>query len=240
VCRGLFITGTDTGVGKTIVTAGLALLLKSIGIHVGVMKPVQSGHTSDDPKGDGLLLENLTNIDDSIQQITPYSFCTPVTPGLAAQREGQSIDLGIILSHLKKLEKKYDVVLVEGAGGLMVPMGSDWMISDLAKAMGYPLLIVARPSLGTINHSVLTTMVARQLGLDPLGIICNGYKQEDDDPSLDENPRMIETFAKVPVLGKIPWMEKITPEVLLPIFQKHVHSHELIARMKKKPLCQPT
>lgn len=220
MCRGIFITATDTGVGKTIVTAGLALLLKSQGIRVGVMKPVQSGQLLEDSEGDAAILKRLSGVDDPLEHITPYSFPTPVTPGLAAQIQKQSIDIHVILSQLKKLEKKYDLVLVEGAGGLMVPLGSDWLISDLAKAITYPLLIVARPSLGTINHSVLTVMAARQLGLDPLGIVCNGYKSNSDDPSIEDNPRMIESFAHVPVLGKIPWMDHITPELLLQTFTK--------------------
>lgn len=222
MCRGIFITATDTGVGKTIVTAGLALYIQSQGIRVGVMKPVQSGHLVDDPEGDAATLKRLSGVEDSLEQITPYSFPTPVTPGLAAQLEGQSIDMQVVLSQLKKLENKYDLVLVEGAGGLMVPMGDNWLISDLAKAIGYPLLIVARPSLGTINHSVLTVMAARQLGLNPVGIICNGYKANDDDPSIEKNPSMIEGFAKVPVLGRIPWMNHITSELLLQTFKKWI------------------
>lgn len=235
MCSGIFITGTDTGVGKTIVTAGLALLFKSVGINAGVMKPVQSGHTRDDSAGDGATLKKLAGLEDPIELITPYSFSTPVTPGLAARMEGQSIDPTIILDTLRQLEKKYELILVEGAGGLMVPMGSDWMISDLAKMIGYPLLIVARPSLGTINHSVLTTMMARQLGLDPFGVICNGYKAIDDDPSLDENPKMIEEFSGLPVLGGIPWMQNVNSELLLSTFQEHIDTHHLLASLRKEP-----
>lgn len=237
--RGIFITGTDTGVGKTIVTAGLALLLKAQGVNVGIVKPVQSGHYTDDPEGDAAILKRLAGLDTPLEEITPYSFKTPVTPGLAAELEGRTINRDHLLAHIKKIEQKYDFLLIEGAGGLMVPMGADWMVSDLAQAIGYPLLIVARPSLGTINHSVLTTTVIRQMGMRVLGIICNGYREDCDDPSIEQNPHLIEKFAQTPVLGTIPWLEDVTSETLHTTFEEYMDTKQFFTLLEEEKQCVP-
>src|SRR5690554_795197 len=118
---GLFITATDTGVGKTVITAGLALSLQSAGFHVGVMKPVQSGHLREDPAGDGMLLKRWTKTPEPIEQIVIYDFSQPLAPYLASQKEGRTIELMPILHSFHQLQKKYDIVLVEGAGGLLTP-----------------------------------------------------------------------------------------------------------------------
>lgn len=209
---GLFITATDTGVGKTVITAGLALSLQSAGFNVGVMKPVQSGHLRGDPDGDGMLLKRWTNTSETIEQIVPYDFSQPLAPYLAAQKEGRTIELTPILHSFYQLQKKYDIVLVEGAGGLFTPLGRDWTIADLALAMKLPLLIISRPSLGTINHTVLTAYAAANLGLKPCGVIMNTSSQEETttDEAQTDNAELIEQFTQLPVLGKMPWLPSLT------------------------------
>ncbi|WP_409342093.1 dethiobiotin synthase [Paenibacillus sp. MBLB4367] len=223
--RGYFITATDTEVGKTVVTAGLSLALQARGLRAGVMKPVQSGHVADDPDGDGMRLKRLTSAADPIEDIVGYSFRKPVAPGLAAEQEGVAIRPERIVEQAIRLSKRYDLLLVEGAGGLMVPLGADWTVADMAKAIGFPLLIVARPGLGTVNHTVLTIMAARQLGLHPAGVILNGLRSGDAaaDVSVKDNARLIEAFGGVPVLGTLPWLERGEgPEELMSAFARHV------------------
>ncbi|SEM92761.1 dethiobiotin synthase [Lihuaxuella thermophila] len=232
--QGIFITATDTGVGKTVITAGLALALKEQGCRVGVMKPVQSGHSLSDPESDGMRLKAWTGVDDSIDEIVAYNFHLPVAPGLAAELAGETIDRSVILERLDRLAGKYDVVFVEGAGGLMVPLGSNWTIADLAGEIGWPLLIVARPLLGTVNHTVLTTLAARRLGLSPVGVILNGLRPEETEPSVEHNPRLIEAFAQIPVLGSVPWLADLSPEHLKESVLEHVDVAKLLHLLQRE------
>jgi dethiobiotin synthetase len=232
--NGIFITATDTGVGKTVITAGLALALKEQGCRVGVMKPVQSGHQPGDPESDGMRLKTWVGVHDSIDEIVAYNFRAPVAPGLAAELEGVTIDRSAIHERLGRLAGKYDVVLVEGAGGLMVPLGPDWTIADLAKEIGWPLLIVARPVLGTVNHTVLTALAARQLGLDPIGVILNGLRPEEMEPSVEHNPRLIEAFAQIPVLGSVPWLAELSAERLKEAVLGHVDVSKLMNILQRE------
>jgi dethiobiotin synthetase len=216
---GLFVTATDTEVGKTVVTAGLALALQERGVRVGVMKPVQSGHMADDPEGDGGRLQRWTGVEVEPGEIVPYSFSLPVAPWIAARTAGVVIDKAGLVRRIRAMAERYDLLLVEGAGGLLVPVGPDWTMADLAVELGWPLIIVARPNLGTVNHTVLTLEAARHRGLHPLGVILNGYREGDRDPSLEANPGMIERFGRAPVLGRIPWLEEpLTAETLRDAF----------------------
>jgi dethiobiotin synthetase len=227
--RGIFITATGTEIGKTVITAGLALALKVVGYRVGVMKPIQSGHPLTASESDGMKLKNWTKSDDSIEQIVTYSFLEPVAPQLAAEITHVKIEPFLIIQQLEKLKTKYDVVLVEGAGGLMTPIKERYCIADLAKAIGWPLLIIAHPLLGTVNHTVLTNLVACQYGLRPVGVILNGLKEAEQDPSVVHNPRLIEQMTKIPVLGTVPWLvEPITSEVLKQTIQENVDLSKLI------------
>lgn len=213
--RGIFITATGTHIGKTVVTAGLALALRDRGLCVGVMKPVQSGFALTDPNSDGMRLREWIGLDDPITDIVTYSFSEPVAPGLAAEMAGVSIDFLHILQGLERLKAKYDLLLIEGAGGLMVPLRQNHTIADLAKAIGWPVMIVAHPLLGTVNHTVLTTLVARQYGLQPIGVILNGLKETDQDPSIPHNRLLIERMTELPVLGTLPWLgDSFTPDQL--------------------------
>ncbi|MDN4594270.1 dethiobiotin synthase [Polycladomyces subterraneus] len=219
--RGLFVTATDTEVGKTVVTAGLALALQEQGLRVGVMKPVQSGHLGDAPEGDGGRLKRWTGVEAKPEEIVPYSFSLPVAPWIAARTAGVTVDKTGLVERIRTMAERYDLLLVEGAGGLLAPVGPDWTMADLAMELGWPLVIVARPNLGTVNHTVLTLEAARSRGLQPLGVILNGYREGDQDPSLEANPEMIERFGGAPVLGRIPWMtEPMTAEKLRDVFTR--------------------
>ncbi|MCR8642055.1 dethiobiotin synthase [Paenibacillus sp. N1-5-1-14] len=235
--KGIFITGTDTEVGKTVVTAGLALLLKARGYKVAVIKPVQSGHLANDPSGDAMRLKTMSLSEELIENIVGYSFEQPLAPVLAAERSGVVIDPASLLDMVNRASVDRDVVLVEGAGGFMVPMGADWTIADLAKQLNFPVLIVARPTLGTVNHTVLTAMAIRQNGLEPLGVVLNSISSitvSGDDVVC--NIRMIETYGDLTVMGWLPYIgteSKATPEQLFDVIHKQVDISPLIEYITK-------
>lgn len=172
--QGLFITGTGTGVGKTIFTAALALHLRAAGIDVGVMKPLESGVPDVSKAGeDGELLRWAAANNDSLEATCPYRFKNATAPGTAARLENQPVRYTELVLGAKELVSHHQFTLIEGAGGLMVPIAGGFLISDLAKDIGLPLLVVADAQLGTINHSLLTLLAARYLELEVAGYILN-------------------------------------------------------------------
>jgi len=202
VSRGIFVTGTDTGVGKTIVAATLARLLRMNGVNVGVMKPVTSGCREEDGplvSDDALLLCKAAGVPFS-EDIAPYRLREALAPAEAAKCDDVRIDLSVIKASFDRLVSSYDYVIVEGAGGLMVPLSGGLLIADLARELGLPLLVVARPGLGTINHTVLTCFAAQQMGLGVAGVIINGMPEY---PDLAEKsaPHHIGSLCGAPVLG---------------------------------------
>jgi dethiobiotin synthetase len=206
--RGLFVTGTDTGVGKSIVAATLARLLAMKGIDVGVMKPVTSGCREEQGQlvsDDARLLCRAAGLPCQ-PDTAPYLLVEPLAPAEAARLDGVVIDLAHLKGCYDRLAAKHDFVIVEGAGGLMVPLADGLMTTDLISALGLPLLVVARPNLGTINHTLLTCFSARQLGLSLAGVIVNNYPEI---PDLAEQgaPRQIEALCGAPLLGVWPHLE---------------------------------
>lgn len=173
--RGIFITGTDTGVGKTIVAATLARLLRMRGISVGVMKPVTTGCREVNGtlvSDDALLLCLAADINCS-DDVAPYRLREAIAPSGAASIDGVKIDFATIKDSFDRISALHDYVIVEGAGGLMVPLSGGLLIADLVLKLDLPLLVIARPGLGTINHTVLTCFAAKQLGLRVSGTIIN-------------------------------------------------------------------
>ena len=203
--KSLFITGTDTGVGKTIVAAAIAAALKSRGLDVGVMKPLQSGGDEDIN-----CLLNASGAKDDLSLVVPYNFKYPVAPSLAARLESIPIDIEKIKDAYSTLAARHEVVIVEGSGGIMVPIiekGLDsYLVSDLIVELSLPTVIAARAGLGTINHTLLTIDHAKKKGIDVAGVIISGYR---DEPSLAErhNPAMIEDISGVPVLSVLPFVD---------------------------------
>jgi dethiobiotin synthetase len=222
--NGLFVTGTDTGVGKTVVTAALALALRARGVDAGVVKPVQSGALADDPEGDAALLKRWTGVPDSVGEIAPYCFAAPLAPLIAAELEGRAVSLADAAAAVEAVAARHEAILVEGAGGLLVPTGPGWTIGDLAAELGLPLLVVARAGLGTVNHTALTVLAARQLGLRVAGVVLNGPV----DDSSRENARMIEELADVQVLGHTPALDgELDAERLLLLAEEHLDVHAI-------------
>lgn len=207
---GLFVTGTDTGVGKTFVVAGMARALRKRGVRVAVLKPVETGcgDASDNHPLDGELLARAVGYEGDLNEIVPCRYVEALAPSVAARREKRPIDFDAIDRALRKARQASDVVLVEGCGGLMVPLTHTMTVGELALRIGFPLIIVARPTLGTLNHCGLTIHYARSLGLSVLGIILNGWKSESSDVAQDTNPIEIEQLYSIRILGRIPWLSR--------------------------------
>lgn len=204
--NGIFITGTDTDVGKTIVSAALAMTLRRLGLTVGVMKPVTSGCRYEDGmpvSDDATLLAWAAECTLPSSLISPYLLREPIAPAEAAERDGIRISFDTIQAAFDEIASASDVTIVEGAGGLMVPLAGGMLVADLAARLTLPLLVVTRPNLGTVNHTLLTTFACRQMGLDPRGIIINRYPEE---PGLAEEtaPHLLDTLSGVPILGIFP------------------------------------
>lgn len=197
------MTGTDTGVGKTVVTGGIVAVLRARGHDVGVAKPLQSGALADDPTGDAMLLREWTGVPESAVEIAPYSFAAALAPSVAAELEGRVVTLADAVDAVNAVAERHDAVVVEGAGGLIVPLGPNWTVADLAVALALPVLVIARAGLGTVNHSSLTVRTLRSLGLDPVGVVLNGPADE----SSQRNAQLIEQLAEVPVLGQTPFVD---------------------------------
>ncbi len=208
--KGIFITGTDTGVGKTFVSVGLLKVLKEMGHNVCPMKPVETGCGTLNGKlvpADALKLICTAEVNEPLDLINPYRFRQPLAPAVAADLEGVRISRKKIISAFNKLSNKYDITIVEGAGGIMVPVYRKYFFIDLIKDLDLPILVVARPGLGTLNHTLLTLEAAKSRGINVLGVIINCSSKIKNDASVQTNPEVIERSGGVPVLGIIPYFK---------------------------------
>jgi dethiobiotin synthetase len=168
--RGLFVTGTDTGVGKTLVARALVRGLRERGVDVGVMKPVETGVGAAGPE-DALALRAAAGTSDPLDLVCPFALALPAAPTVAAAAEGRSVELATIAHAFAKLASRHECMVVEGAGGLLVPLAKGAHMADLARELGLPLLVVARAALGTINHTPLTLEAARTRALRVAGVV---------------------------------------------------------------------
>lgn len=229
--NGIFITGTDTGVGKTLVAGGMAAVLKERGVDVGVMKPVETGCPRKGGKSfgeDALFLKEMAQCQDEMELINPYALEEPLTPALAAERAGIEIDLGHIKSAFKTLLARHELVLVEGAGGLLSPLWKDLVMADLAKELGLPLLIVSRASLGTINHTLLALYYARKEGIPVLGVVIN-HTMPVHGLAESLNLEALRRWGKVRVLGVIPFLEQVSKQFVKQAIEQCLDLNSLTA-----------
>lgn len=206
--RGLFITGTGTGVGKTYVAALIAASLRSAGKRVGVYKPVASGCELRGGKlasPDAIALWEAAGRPGTLAQVCPQMFAAPLAPHLAARAEGRRVEPQLLRSGLEFWRESCDVVLVEGAGGLMSPVSDDDYNADLADEFGYPLVVVAANVLGAINATLQTLIVADTFrdGFDVAGIVLNSPQLSADDPSTDSNADELARRCVPPLLANV-------------------------------------
>jgi len=196
--RGLLVAGTGTGVGKTAVAAALARLLRDRGVDAGVMKPAATGVPPDD---DADLLAAAAGCDDPLDLLCPVRLRDPLAPAVAADREGRAVDPGAVRAAFAALAARHRFVVVEGTGGLLVPLAWGWTAADLAEEVGLPLLLVGRAGLGTLNHCALALEAARARGLRVLGVILVREGAGPPDLAEETNPAALRRMTEVPVLG---------------------------------------
>ena len=209
--RGLFIVGTDTDVGKTQVTAAIARTLIQAGESIRVSKPIATGAEHRDSEliaDDTLILARAVGMDqnlDSLRQITPWTFEPPVAPPVAARLEGQTLQLQEI-AHVVQKGGSEDLILVEGVGGLLCPLTESETIADLARLLSLPILVVARRSLGTLNHTLMTLEIAKARSLSIVGLVISETRPPK---GLAEKTNIEELTARidVPILALLPWQE---------------------------------
>jgi len=207
--KALFITGTDTGVGKTIIAGGLAIGFRKKGLSVGVFKPVETG-VEDSPL-DALFLKRCAECNLSLEKIVPYRFKEPLAPAVAAKRQKTKIDIFLIKKIFDEIKGEFDITLVEGAGGLLVPLCDSFTYADFALFLSIPVLVVARASLGTINHTLLTIRVARAMGIKIIGVIINRYPKAPDIAELT-NPEVISSLGDVEVLELVGELDGVSTD----------------------------
>jgi dethiobiotin synthetase len=203
--QGIFITGTDTGVGKTHVTAALLTELRRRGIRAAAFKPIACGKGG---RHDAEIYAAIMNHEQPLDVINPIYLRHPLAPSVAAKLDHKSIDLRKILRTYQQLAESYDVVLVEGAGGLLAPIRENYFVADLAKALKLPALIVARLGLGTINHTLLTVRQAKAHGLKIAGLVLNDTVGGQRGLAEKTNIRVLPALCKVPLLGVVPHSKK--------------------------------
>ncbi len=205
--KGIFVTGTDTNVGKTWVAAGMTAILRQRGVNAAYCKPIQSGCPEEAGRlmpTDARLARELANLPEPLELLTPICLRLPLAPGVASDQEGRTIDLEEAAAAVRALAGRYDFLVVEGAGGLYVPLvATEFLVLDMIRWLGLPLLVVARAGLGTINHTALTVKAAQQAGISVAGVVINRYPA---NPSLAEqtNPGVIRALTGVSILGLIP------------------------------------
>ena len=219
----LFVTGTDTDVGKTYVTAGLAVTLRKMGIDVGVMKPFaagiaqKSGYKSEDVE----ILSNAAQVNDSESLMNPQFFRISASPYTAWKTLKVKPKISSVLTSFKKLSKLHSMLLVEGMGGIMTPILKDYFVTDLIKDMKIPAILVTRTRVGTVNHTIMTVKMCEKYRIPIKGIIVNDF--DSDGYKTKELIRDLKNLTDVPILGTIPFIEDMSDSSMYKIFKKNLN-----------------
>ncbi len=213
---GLFITGTGTGVGKTVITCAVAWALRQRGLSVGVCKPFatgcrreRGGLVSDDAEA----LAHFADCRQPLEVINPIRYAPPLAPAVAAEQTGSPWGVGPIRRSLELLGNASQALLIEGVGGLLVPLDEHHTVLDLAVWLGYPVLVVTQAGLGTLNHTAMTVRLLRDAGCCVAGLVVNGYGPDPalhTDPAMATNRVWLERMNQTPVLATVPVCEPDT------------------------------
>ncbi|NNL58515.1 MAG: dethiobiotin synthase [Nitrosopumilus sp.] len=221
--KSLFITGTDTDVGKTYITAGLAVTLRKMGIDVGIMKPFAAG--SAQKKGfkseDVEILSKAAQVNDPENLVNPQFFPMPASPYTAWKTMKIKPKITSVISSFKKLSKLHQMLLVEGMGGIMTPILKDYFVTDLIKEMKIPSVLVTRTKVGTVNHTIMTVKMCEKYGIPIKGIIVNDF--DSDGYKTKELIRDLKSLTGVPILGIIPFIEDMGDSSMYKIFKKNLN-----------------
>jgi len=225
--KSFFVTGTDTDVGKTYITAGLAVTFRKMGLDVGVMKPFaagtaqKKGFKSEDIK----ILSKSAQVHDPENLINPQFFKIPASPYTAWKKLKIKPKVSTILSSFKKLSKLHETILVEGMGGVMTPILKDYYITNLIKEMKIPALIVTRSKIGTVNHTIMTVKMCEKYKIPVKGIIINNF---DAGYPIKQLTSDLQNLTGVKVLGSIPFLKDLNSASLYRIFKKNIDLKSLL------------
>lgn len=230
----LLITGTGTGVGKTIITAALARAWRFLGIDAGVMKPLACGFDPGHTPHDTALLRASARVDDPLELVTPLAFEAPLAPSEAARLAGCEVDLVPVDAALDALQRRHTHLLVEGIGGALVPLTDEVAVADWAVRHRLPAAVVARTDLGTLSHTRMTLEVLAARGLCVLGVILN--RVHGGPPGLDEqtNPAALRRLLTVPVWGPVDFVEGLgdaPPEEAVALLPRLAFADEVLAAL---------
>lgn len=215
--KSIFIAGTDTGIGKTIIAGGLASALRIKGFKVGVMKPISCGG-----REDAEYLRACAGVRDDLDLVNPIYLREPLSPNVAALIEKQKIDLKLIRKSLELFKKKYDYLVVEGCGGLLVPITDRFWVIDLIPFMKAEVILVSRSGLGAINHSLLSLEALRKREIQTLGVIFNRLGGGELSVPEKTNPKVISKLGRTPSLGMFPYMKSCHSNCVGKAFIKHI------------------
>ncbi len=217
--KGLFITGTDTGVGKTVVTAALLAHLRQRGLKTGVMKPLETGvdgECSSSANSDALFLMECGGIKDDLSEVCPVRLKPAASPYQAALIENRTIEPETIVSAYRTLAGRYEWMLVEGIGGVRVPITRNYGVVELMRDLGLPAVVVCRYQLGTLNHTLMTLEVLKQNNIPVQGVIFNRTEPGELAASERDQPRLIEELSGVKVLGEFPAIDPLNAQSFTP------------------------
>lgn len=207
--KGVFVTGTDTDVGKTEVGRAAIASLRASGLSVGVMKPIETGVGKQGPL-DAKALKEAAGVDDPLGDICPQQFALPAAPDVAARDEGRTLDLEAILRAYQRIGANRDFVWVEGAGGLLVPTTSQTCMADLARTLELPVLLVARAALGTINHTLLSLAELERQKLPCVGVVIS-HSGGPLSPAETKNLSGLKARLGTQLLGELPPIQSGAP-----------------------------
>ena len=225
----LFVTATDTDIGKTYVCAGLAYALKKSGIDVGIMKPFACGvkQKIGFSSNDLTILTNAAMVDDAEDIINPFFFPIPASPYTAAKNLGVKIDIEHVMECFRKLDEIHDIVLVEGIGGIMTPILKDYAIIDLIKDLMANTIIVTSSKIGTVNHTVLTCNMCKNMSIPIKGLIINNF--DSTGYPIPELERDLSALTDLPVLCSLPHMKKFNLSNYSALIQEKMDISALIS-----------
>jgi len=221
--KGIFVTGTDTGVGKSIISGLLARYLQDKGYKVITQKWVQTGSRVSTDINVHLRIMGAAkgSVNNYAHCVCPYIFRLPASPHLAAKAENNKISIAKIKKCFKILASKFDFVIVEGIGGALVPVDEKHLVIDIAKELGLPALVVAQNKLGVINHALMTIEVLRRRKIKILGVIFNNCRRQNK-LVLKDNPEIIKSITQQKILGCLPWNKRmdLLYKKFIPLAQK--------------------
>ena len=220
--KSLFITGTDTDVGKTYVTAGLAVTLRKMDVDVGIMKPFAAG--TPQKKGfkseDVEILSKAAQVSDPENLMNPQFFKMAASPYTASKSLKVKVNVNSVLSSFKKLSKLHSMLLVEGMGGIMTPILKNYFVTNLIKEMKIPTVIVTRSKVGTVNHTIMTVKMCEKYKIPVKGIIINDF---DKGYPIKDLTKDLQNLTGIPVLGSIPFIKDMSDASLNRIFKKNLN-----------------